>query len=230
MRDCLKDVQYFNEFLEEEEARIQKFQAKLDNNEVKADRILPVMSKIHNMKLGVLIAKYSKGENTDDLIQNYNDLIEKLPEVWEPDFYIKNLWLISIGIMLDTDNSMLDIIRKLVVKSEKNDWLYNFLFEYKSNNIEDIAGELEFPQEYQMLYEIAISEEERSKRLEEYIENIWYNAHKDCGWYDSHKNKQKLYFGYWSFESGAMAKILGIDDDKLKNVPYYPYDLVHYKK
>ena len=111
MRDCLKDVQYFNEFLEEEEARIQKFQAKLDNNEVKADRILPVMSKIHNMKLGVLIAKYSKGENTDDLIQNYNDLIEKLPEVWEPDFYIKNLWLISIGIMLDTDNSMLDIIR-----------------------------------------------------------------------------------------------------------------------
>lgn len=27
---------------------------------------------------------------------------------------------------------------------------------------------------------------------------------------------------------GTIAKILGIDDSGLKNVPYYPYDLVHY--
>ncbi|WP_081773729.1 PoNe immunity protein domain-containing protein [Treponema sp. C6A8] len=27
---------------------------------------------------------------------------------------------------------------------------------------------------------------------------------------------------------GTIAKILGIDDSKLKDVPYYPYDLVHY--
>ena len=42
--------------------------------------------------------------------------------------------------------------------------------------------------------------------------------------------KEKLYYGYWSFEAGAIAKILNLDDSNLKNVPYYPYDLVHYKK
>ena len=45
-----------------------------------------------------------------------------------------------------------------------------------------------------------------------------------------HKAKEKLYYGYWSFEAGAIAKILNLDDSNLKNVPYYPYDLVHYKK
>ena len=41
--------------------------------------------------------------------------------------------------------------------------------------------------------------------------------------------KEKLYYGYWSFEAGAIAKILNLDDSNLKDVPYYPYDLVHYK-
>ena len=30
-----------------------------------------------------------------------------------------------------------------------------------------------------------------------------------------------------SFESGAMVKVLGLDDSEWKDVPYYPYDLVH---
>ena len=28
----------------------------------------------------------------------------------------------------------------------------------------------------------------------------------------------------------AIAKILNLDDSNLKDVPYYPYDLVHYKR
>ena len=56
----------------------------------------------------------------------------------------------------------------------------------------------------------------------------WYNKHNECGWHDSHKSKQNLYYGYWSFEAGATAKILGIDDSDIRNCKYYPYDLVHY--
>ena len=29
------------------------------------------------------------------------------------------------------------------------------------------------------------------------------------------------------FESGAMVKVLGLDDSEWKDVPYYPYDLVY---
>ena len=68
------------------------------------------------------------------------------------------------------------------------------------------------------------------KNKKEYLEKYWYVGHKNMGWYDIHKAKEKLYYGYWSFEAGAIAKILNLDDSNLKNVPYYPYDLVHYKK
>ena len=54
-------------------------------------------------------------------------------------------------------------------------------------------------------------------------------THTNTGWFDNHKNQQKLYYGYWSFESGAIAKILQLDDSSLKDAPYYPYDMVHYQ-
>src|SRR5699024_12185645 len=37
------------------------------------------------------------------------------------------------------------------------------------------------------------------------------------------------YVGFWSFESAAFAKILGLDDAGLKDNNHYPYDLAHYK-
>ncbi|MEH7450841.1 PoNe immunity protein domain-containing protein, partial [Bacillus toyonensis] len=46
-------------------------------------------------------------------------------------------------------------------------------------------------------------------------------------WYDAHENKHDIYSGYWSFESGAIAKILKLDDSTLKDSSYYPYDMVH---
>src|SRR5699024_11761468 len=46
----------------------------------------------------------------------------------------------------------------------------------------------------------------------------WKNAHEEPG-----------YVGFWSFESAALAKILGLDDTSLKDNNHYPYDLDHYK-
>ena len=37
-----------------------------------------------------------------------------------------------------------------------------------------------------------------------------------------------IHDGYWSFESGALVKVLGLDDSSLKGLPYYPYDMVHW--
>ena len=66
--------------------------------------------------------------------------------------------------------------------------------------------------------------------LKEYLQEKWYEIHRECAWYDSHKSSKNDYYGYWSFEAGAIAKILNLDDSSLKDVAYYPYDLVHYKK
>ena len=66
--------------------------------------------------------------------------------------------------------------------------------------------------------------------IKAYLEKQWYKGHCDVAWYDTHKSDQMTYYGYWSNETAAAVKILGIDDSCLKNQQYYPYDLAHFKK
>lgn len=59
------------------------------------------------------------------------------------------------------------------------------------------------------------------KRLAEYLKIKWYKGNSDAGWYDTHKSKENIYNGYWSFETAAIVKILGLDAEKLAGVEYY---------
>ena len=41
-----------------------------------------------------------------------------------------------------------------------------------------------------------------------------------------HKANIDNYCGYWSFESGAICKIMGLTPEDFKDMDYFPYDLV----
>lgn len=66
-----------------------------------------------------------------------------------------------------------------------------------------------------------------TKQLEKYLIKEWYRGHSEYPWYNDHKYGV-IHDGYWSFESGALVKVLGLDDSSLKGLPYYPYDMVHW--
>lgn len=59
---------------------------------------------------------------------------------------------------------------------------------------------------------------------------LWYDKHSDAYWYNSHLSPNDTYCGYWCFEIAALVKIFKINDTKLRDNQYYPYNLVHYKK
>ena len=73
------------------------------------------------------------------------------------------------------------------------------------------------------------SKELSIQKLEKYLKKEWYQGHFDCAWHDDHKYGIR-HDGYWSFESGALVKALGLDDSSLKGLPYYPYDMVHWNE
>ena len=79
------------------------------------------------------------------------------------------------------------------------------------------------PDIFQIMKEL-VKERDKSDLLAKYLKADWYNKEYEC--YEAHKSSQNIYYGYWSFEAGAIAKILNLDDSNLKNMPYYPYDLV----
>lgn len=67
------------------------------------------------------------------------------------------------------------------------------------------------------------------EKLKEYVKRFWYREHRQAFWHNTHNLNTNCYYGYWSFEAGAIAKTLKLDAYELKDMKYYPYDLVHYK-
>lgn len=225
MRDKLKDMEYFNNFIDEELARVNNFSNNLKNGEIKADRILPVKMKIHDLKIGILIARYSKGDEISLLEQEYSNLVDAWEEVWEPESYNKTLRMISLAALFQIDKTRIERIKDMLKKSDIHDWVFDFILNSLVDEQTDVCEKLLFPKYLSILPKV-VTEENKIELLRKYLSK-WYNG--DCGCYGAHKSKQNIYYGYWSFEAGAIAKILNLDDSNLKNVKYYPYDLVHYK-
>lgn len=225
MRDKIYNEEYFEKFILEESNRIDKFLTKLCNGEVNSERILPVKAKVHDLQLGILIAKYSKGDSLDLLKQEYISLVEEWDNVFEPEFYNKNLKMISLAVLFNAKDSILKMISTMIKQSNINDWLFDFLLGTLHNGIADSNKELLFPESFTTLKK-AVYKKNAVEDLENYLSREWYC--EDCGCYEAHKSKQNIYYGYWSFEAGAVAKMLKLNDEKLKQQQFYPYDLVHF--
>jgi len=231
MRDRIKSIEYFDRIIVRDIRRINNFQNKLNNNEVKKNRIPSIENKIRNIKLEIFYAKYSRGDNFEELTANYiKDFKEKLntiPDLFNSESYsyVANLEIMSLGKLLNFGSLVKEIYEPLLKKANINDWLYNFIL-FEENT--DALFLWEDP--YKLISTLVNAEDgKRISILKDYLDNKWYKANVDVGWYDSHKSKIDVYTGYWSFEAGAVAKILGLDDNSLKNQQYYPYDMVHFK-
>ncbi len=225
MRDFIKDENYFNCFISEELSRINKFENKLGAGDVKEDRILPVKTKIHDLRRGVLIARYSLGEDIDDLKGDFLKLIDEWEEVLEPEYYNKNVQMLSLAVLFCVNSDAKQKIVKIMKKANVKDWLYDFLLSALEGKEANYDNSLLFPETYDILQKI-VDEVHNVDLLKQYLISEWYG--EDCGCYEAHKSTQNVYYGYWSFEAGAIAKIFKLDDSSLKEVKYYPYDLVHY--
>ncbi|WP_157908965.1 DUF1911 domain-containing protein [Capnocytophaga canimorsus] len=131
--------------------------------------------------------------------------------------------------MIPLENEKKNAFLKFISKEYSDDFLINTLVTktYSTKNVL-------FPKPYAALKEVIDlandnQKEKATQRLKKYLDKEWYKGHSDTGWYNSHKSKHNIYTGYWSFESGALVKILGLDDTLLKDQKYYPYDMVHWQ-
>ena len=176
----------------------------------------------------ILISKYSVGYPVLELIPDYLQGVQFMKKGWNTDAgYVTMLWYLSIGVMLECHKELQQLSILLKEHSVK-DKFFSFLV----NNTQDYASEkLLWNTPYAGLIEVIelakTNKEEAVERLQKYLKKEWYKGHSDCGWYNDHKSKWGVHFGYWSFESGALVKILGLDDSSLQGLPYYPYDMVH---
>ncbi|MFJ5772507.1 PoNe immunity protein domain-containing protein [Psychrobacillus sp. NPDC093180] len=234
MRDTIKNSNYFNGYLEYEYARIEKFE-KAINSLIQergiTDRgVQSGLRGIEGFYFNVLKALYSSGAPLESIRILFPKVLHIMKQVWNSDRgYVQMVWMISIGIMLNIRKAEMRELEKMVAQDGVKDYLIDFLLGHFNKEWKGSTPNFKFKIPYQTFDSVinAANKEESLTHLKNYLSKDWYHGHQDTGWYDTHKSKKDIYSGYWSFESGAVAKILGLDDQILKDVPYYPYDMVH---
>lgn len=183
-------------------------------------------------RIGSLVTMYSMGKDLECLKTDYLQAVRAMQEYWTPyGYYQQMLWLLSIGIMLDYEDDILHVMLTLIEQEEVKDHVYDVLLNYRFTERKKLADSVFCYIPYQAILEVSdlakTNKTQATKRLEKYLKKEWYRGHSEYPWYNDHKYGV-IHDGYWSFESGALVKVLGLDDSSLKGLPYYPYDMVHW--
>ena len=224
MRDTLRTKEYFDIFIHEELEDIQMFEDSIANGEIEEDRIDSIKDSILIIKMGIIIAKYSRGDSLTTLKQEFENMIDLFCESWNGEIYEDNLCFASLAYLLGLEEGLRNRIRNKLKDSETYDFLIDFVlvgFDDSQDNTK-----ISFPRPYKQLLK-CINDKDKNA-LQKYLRG-WYNGCQESSWYDTHKiEDDNLYFGYWCFEAGVVVKRLGFNDDDLQNGKYYPYDMVHF--
>ncbi|PFQ17441.1 PoNi-like cognate immunity protein [Bacillus cereus] len=234
---CREGIEYNKEFIEENREEIKSFEederngiqrkAK-DNKSLIEGRYLLNF----NYELEDINAKYSLGEAIHTIEGDFDNALIDLRHIGENEVgYLNLIWMISLGILLETEKKNLVSLAKLVEKENMNDAVIDFLLCASDIGYTKMTNRYYKENPYAKTREIIelaqTDKKEASKRLQTYMEKEWFKGHYDYEWKNAHK--ELGYVGYWSFETAAIVKILGLDDTSLKDNNHYPYDLAHYK-
>lgn len=187
----------------------------------------------------VFSAMYSLGEEVEGLRPYFDISVSGLKNMYQPMLHRQGfninycynalLDLISIGILLETDDDTMRVIANGARRYNANDALVDFLLSAYDIGWEHHTGKFHIPRPYQYTKDIILTAQEdregASELLKEYVKKKWLSG---SGFKNAHK--EKGYIGVWSYEAAALAKILGLDDSCFKGKKNYPYDLAHYKR
>ena len=245
LRDKLNTLDGYSTRLEELKEYIEKREndiANIEEYEKKGIQLhtLPNQQVIQNKRKAILdyktialITSYSMGEDIEKVYTQYFSIIPHMENNWKKDGgYIDMVWMLSIGIMLEIEYDMFIKLSDIVKRDDPNDFLIDNLINYRNPlwgiKSDKFMSKIPYQATKEIISLTKVDKENALNQLKKYLTKEWYKGHSSASWHNSHKHGI-IHFGYWSFESGALVKILGLDDSSLKDTQYYPYDMVHWK-
>lgn len=249
VRDRLKDKTYFEAYLSKLEFLDERTEAKLANNEIRADRVVPVVMGLIGSLVDRMTAKYSLGVPVIEMLEEYHQAVEWIHDYWPGNKkltgkrrevlnqyplggYDTILWMLSIGYLFDVPDEQFQKLVSVIDQDEVKDKLYEFVIAAKMPSRPKLEQE-SYKYGFKLFGKLreAVDAEDNAKAkalVKAFLEKDWLKEHKSLDWHVSHKNPHDVYSGNWSFEAAAITCIKGLDDSSYRDQQYYPKDLVNY--
>lgn len=224
MRDTRRPESYFQKKLQSDMARIQKFQAILDNTPLSNEQGIRIGKlQLARLHLDCTKTAYSMGAGPEEMYGHFLSFLGYYKEVCTPaDSVYDVIDALSLGVLFESSKAeFLPALEAIVERFTSQDGLIHFLIRRLQEQEAD-----KLPS--QLAYFNRLTKEDDKAAVLALELSQWYQHHKGAHWYNSHNSKNSTYCGYWCFEIAALAKILEIDDTPFALNPYYPYDLAHH--
>lgn len=242
VRDSRRDREHFDRCIVQYKNDSEFYLQAINRPDTKASMVNSLKHWIYSGYLKSVISHYSAGYDMSVVRREFklalgyfqhlgehisNIESEKLPL----EQYNELLWTVSLAILLRVDSSEIEAVAKVVDFAERPDRLIDLLLasEIEGREISRDSYYIRFSSEmadrYKPLCEALISDSSEVKKsnLNEYLK-LWYRRQQLCAWYGNAKNEK--YFGYWSLESAAVAKLCNVTTSDLRKSAYLPTDLV----
>ena len=97
MRDTIKSKEYFDEYILKMSEGIKRFEEGIAAGKYLNDKILFVKDYILQKKIGIIIAKYSKGDSIEEIKKEFESSLDLFGEAWDDSVYESNIIFASLS-------------------------------------------------------------------------------------------------------------------------------------
>ncbi|RSI72555.1 hypothetical protein D8859_08805 [Streptococcus oralis] len=214
LRDRIKTEEYFQEDRE-------LYLGSLNRRLAKYDKIKPENKSVYFRNLVIdneTLFKicYSIGDSVQTLFPYYQGILSNLKEVASEGVpFYRAVDVFALGVLYsERKGEFLDDLKAIYEQMDHTDGLIEYYMVYLFHDkVVPFHSILEYQNMIEDTYESVAK-----------AQGFWYYSHSDAPWYNNHT--KDTYKGYWSFDTAATCKIKGIYDERLKDLEYFPYDLL----
>ena len=214
IRDRIKTEEYFQEAFEwyskcQQEA-LERFD-KVKPENLSSHFQFRVIDYENLLKVG-----YSLGKDVQELFPYYQGILSSLKKISsEGVSFYRAVDVFALGVLYsERKEEFLDDLKDIYEQMDHTDGLIEYYMVYLFHDkIVPFHSILEYQNMIEDTYESVVK-----------AQGFWYYSHSDAPWYNNHT--KDTYKGYWSFDTAATCKIKGIFDERLKDLEYFPYDLL----
>ena len=216
LRDKHKDQSYF-------EKRLDRVQVRLKRKASKSKEIQKDFLEVHYQFLvqfneELVKLSYSIGASKEEIFPYYQGILSNLKLIASegvPFDLAVNIFALGV-LYSERKEEFLDDLKAIYEQMDHTDGLIEYYMVYLFHDkIVPFHSILEYQNMIEDTYESVAK-----------AQGFWYYSHSDEPWYGTHKYDNRGYDGYWSFDTAATYKIKGIYDERLKDLEYFPYDLL----
>ena len=214
LRDKIQTEEYFQEAFEWYFKCYQEALERFDK--VKPENLLSHLQFRVLDYEDLLRVGYSLGKDIQELFPYYQGILSNLKEVASEGVpFDLAVDIFALGVLYsERKEEFLDDLKAIYEQMDHTDGLIEYYMVYLFH---DKIVPFHSILEYQNMIEDAYKSVAKAQ-------GFWYYSHSDAPWYNNHT--KDTYVGYWSFDTAATCKIKGIYDERLKDLEYFPYDLL----